>query len=211
VLYMLADLADPVDYSTHVNQLILAKQLIEHGANVNAVSIQHRRTPLHNACSSYVVTNLDFVEYLLEVGADPNAQDFRGLTPLRYTIAKAPGAAKFLLNWPTTDANITGRSGESFQSAVRRTLEQFFDKVALPDNPETVQHQFQLQQWRAIEEMLVLVKGEALIPAPQPLSRALRRKLQVKNISSQQDRLRLPYESRPKYITSPPPNPPAPP
>jgi hypothetical protein len=36
-LYMLADLADPFDYSTHVNQLILAKQLIEHGANVNAV------------------------------------------------------------------------------------------------------------------------------------------------------------------------------
>jgi hypothetical protein len=31
-LHMLADLADPFDYSTHENQLILAKPLIEYGA-----------------------------------------------------------------------------------------------------------------------------------------------------------------------------------
>jgi hypothetical protein len=30
-LHYLADLADPADYSTHENQLIVAKQLIEHG------------------------------------------------------------------------------------------------------------------------------------------------------------------------------------
>jgi hypothetical protein len=156
MLCLLADLADPFDYSTHVNQLILAKQLIEHGANVNAVSNPTGDTPLHNACSSsHVVTNLDFVEHLLEAGADPNARDHTGRTPLMYTMPNAPGAAKFLMNWPTTDANITNGSGESFQSAVRRTLEYFFDKVALPDNPEQVQHNFLLQQWRDIEEMLV--------------------------------------------------------
>jgi hypothetical protein len=151
----LGDLADPFDYSTHVNQLILAKQLIEHGANVNAVSIPFRKTPLHNACSSYVVTNLDFVEYLLDVGADPNAQDFRGLTPLMCTTPDAPGAAKFLLNWLTTDANITTRSGASFLARVRLTTTCFSEVVALPDNPERVQHQFKLQQWREIEAMLV--------------------------------------------------------
>jgi hypothetical protein len=37
----MADLADPSNFSTHENQLILAKQLIEHGANGNAVSIEH--------------------------------------------------------------------------------------------------------------------------------------------------------------------------
>jgi ankyrin repeat protein len=79
-------------------------------------------TPLHRACFSGNVTNLDFVEYLLEVGADPNAQDRSGRTPLLYTTPDAPGAAKFLLNWPTTDVNITTQSGESFLAKVRSTI-----------------------------------------------------------------------------------------
>jgi hypothetical protein len=45
------------------------------------------------------VTNLDVVEYLLEAGADPNAQDHIGKIPLMYTIADTPGAAKCMLNW----------------------------------------------------------------------------------------------------------------
>jgi hypothetical protein len=81
-LHHLANLPDPFDYSTHVNQLILAKQLIEHGANVNTVSTPLDMTPLHRACSSAVVTNLDFIELLLEAGADPNAQYPKGMTPL---------------------------------------------------------------------------------------------------------------------------------
>jgi hypothetical protein len=48
------------------------------------------------------VTNLDFVELLLKKGADPNSQDHLGGTPLTFTKKFAPGAAKFLLNWPTT-------------------------------------------------------------------------------------------------------------
>jgi hypothetical protein len=113
-LHHLADLADPFDYSTHESQLILAKQLIAHGGNVNAVSIPFGTTPLHYACYAGNVTNLDFVELLLEEGADPNSQDSRGQTPLMWTTYFAPGAAKFLLNWPTTDANINTRSGTSF-------------------------------------------------------------------------------------------------
>jgi hypothetical protein len=155
LLHQLAYMAAPSDYSTHENQLILAKQLIEHGANVNAVSIPYGHTPLHSACNAEVVTNLDFVEYLLEAGADPNVQDHLEETPLMYTISYAPGAAKFLLKWPTTDVNITMRSGFSFLAMVRGTVKEFSDKVALPDNPDQVQHQFVLQQWRAIEEMLV--------------------------------------------------------
>jgi hypothetical protein len=71
------------------------------------------------------------------------------------TIKFAPGAAKFLLSWPTTDVNITNRSGETFPFWVRSTIMDFSDKVVLNDNPETVQHQFLLHQWREIEEMLV--------------------------------------------------------
>jgi hypothetical protein len=152
-LHLLADLADPSDYSTHTNQLILAKQLIEHGANVDALSKPHGKTPLHNACYAGVVTNLDFVEFLLEAGADPNAQAFMGVTPLMLTTPYAPGAAKFLLNWPATDANITDQSGESFLVRVRSLITAFSDQIA----PATgqVQHQFLHQQWRVIEELLV--------------------------------------------------------
>jgi hypothetical protein len=154
-LHQLADLAAPSDYSTHENQLILANQLIEHGANVNALTNPQGRTPLHEACHTSNVTNLDFVELLLEAGSDPNAQDHRGLTPLMYTTAHAPGAAKFLLNWPTTDVNITNRYGNSILDRVREAVKHFSDEVARPDNTEKVQHRFLLQQWRSIEEMLV--------------------------------------------------------
>jgi hypothetical protein len=154
-LHHLADLADPFDYSTHENQLILAKQLIEHGANVNAVSSPHCKTPLHMACFASNVTNLDFVELLLEKGANPNTQDHQGMTPLMCTIPGAPGAAKFLLNWPTTDANISIRTEASFLAMIRLFITNFSDNVAPHENPERVQHQFVLQQWRRIEETLV--------------------------------------------------------
>jgi hypothetical protein len=156
LLHYLAYMAAPSDYSTHEKQLILAKQVIEHGANVNAVSSPLGRTPLHNACYGQVVTNLDFVEYLLEAGADPNAQDHMGQTPLICTTPDAPGAAKYLLNWPTTDANVTSRSGASFLARVRSLISDLSDQIVLiHDDPDRVQHQFTIQQWRDIVELLV--------------------------------------------------------
>jgi hypothetical protein len=147
LLHYFADLAEPFDYSTHENQLILSKQLIEHGANVNAISDEDSKTPLHKAYSSGNVINLDFVEYLLGEGADPNAQDDEGMAPLIYAIPDAPGAAKFLQNWPTTDANIT-LSGTSFLRGVGATVKRLSClsiNIALPENPDKVQHQFLLQ------------------------------------------------------------------
>jgi hypothetical protein len=164
----LADLADPFDYSSYQNQLILAKKLIEHGASVSIVSIPHGLTPLHMACYSGVVSNLDFVEFLLKEGADPNAQDQLGTTPLMYTMPDAPGAAIYLQNWPTTDANITNRSGASFLAEVRSLITAFSDKVALPDNPDRVQHQFCSSS--GVRSKRSWWKGEPLIPISQPLS-----------------------------------------
>jgi hypothetical protein len=154
-LHYLADVKDPCNYSIHEKQLVLAKQLIEHGANVNAVSIPVRMTPLHRACHWAKATNLDFVELLLKNGADPNARDYLGRTPLMYTTKDAPGAAKLLLDWPTTDANIISQSGYSFLAMVRETVEFFSDEIGDSDGPEQIQHHFSLQQWTEIEAMLV--------------------------------------------------------
>jgi hypothetical protein len=67
----------------------------------------------------------------------------------------APGAAKFLLNWPTTDANIVTRSGASFLAKVRSDIKHLSAILALRDGPSRVRDEFWLQQWREIEEMLV--------------------------------------------------------
>jgi hypothetical protein len=155
-LHDLARQSNTSDNSAHENLLILAKQLIAHGVNVNAVAIKQGDTPLHMACDSAIVTNLDFIELLLEEGADPNAQDHQGCTPLGNTIRFAPGAAKCLLNWPTTDVKITDRyGGKSFLARVREAEFIITNEFARPDSPTKVQHQFLLQQWRGIEDMLV--------------------------------------------------------
>jgi hypothetical protein len=155
-LHMLAALADPSDYTTHEKQLILAKQLIERGAKVKGVTNPQGRTPLHAACSGSNVTNLDFIELLLKAGADPNAQDYMETTPLMLTIPYAPGAAKFLLNWPTTNVHITNRSGLSFLlELLRMNIKGCSDQIALPDIPDRVRPQFLLDQLRQIEEMVV--------------------------------------------------------
>jgi hypothetical protein len=155
LLHLCANLTDPSDYSTHENQLILAKQLLDKGANVNALTRPEGITPLHSACYAGNVTNLDFVELLLEAGADPNAQDYRGATPLMFTVPYAPSAAKFLLNWPNIDVIIVSRSGVSFLARVREAVKCLSKDFVGPDNPNKVRDQFLHKQWRVIEDMLM--------------------------------------------------------
>jgi hypothetical protein len=159
LLHHLARMADPtsIDYSTHENQVTLGRQLIEHGANVNALSFPNGCTPLHLACHSATTTNLDFIQLLLENGADPNTQDQKGMIPLIHAAMYAPGAAKFLLEFPTTDVNIIDRSGTSFLAYVRGgAIMHFAAKVIQPeDNHDRLEHKFLYQQWCEIEKMLV--------------------------------------------------------
>jgi hypothetical protein len=69
------------------------------------------------------------------------------------TTLYAPSAAKFLLNWPATDANITDQSGESFLVRVRSLITTFSNQIT--SETGQIQHQFIHQQWRVIEELLV--------------------------------------------------------
>jgi hypothetical protein len=160
-LHHLSYMANPNDHSFHKNQVILGQQLFRHGANANlADSFPAGRTPLHNACHSNFVTNLDFIQLLLEKGANPNAHISPGTTPIVAVLPMAPGAAKFLLEWSTlpdtTDIriHIIDPDGVTFLDLVHYCVEDFFDQD--DDNPEQrVKHAFLLQQWREIETMLV--------------------------------------------------------
>jgi ankyrin repeat protein len=98
-LHHLSYQADPQDRFFHKNQVILWQQLFRHGANANLADVLPAgRAPLHIACHSRSVTNLDFIQLLLEMGASPNVQNvLYGMTPVMPTIPMAPGAAKFLL------------------------------------------------------------------------------------------------------------------
>jgi hypothetical protein len=103
---------------------------------------------LHHACTSGIVTNLDFVELPLEAGADPNALNLSGNTPLLETIPFSPNAAKLLLKWDSTDVNITNSlREESFLATVRAHPEK-----VLPHDHE---REFMLEHWHDVEEMLV--------------------------------------------------------
>jgi hypothetical protein len=160
-LYHLSYEVDPKDHSFHKNQIILGQQLIRHGANATFDKLKSGQTPLHLACHSRSVTNLDFIQLLLEKGASPNVQDIYGRTPLMSTIPMAPGAAKFLLEWstpPTTDIDIhiSDRTGATLLDMVRSTIEDCSDQNALPDHPDQqVKYTFLIQQCREIETMLL--------------------------------------------------------
>jgi hypothetical protein len=151
--------ANPNDHTFHRNQVILGQQLFRHGANANLDAYKARLTPLHQACHSVSVTNLDFIQLLLEKGANPNAQDVDGMTPVMSAVPTAPGAANFLLEWstpPTTDIHNTERTGVTLLGWIHSTIEIFSNRAASHDDPnERVKDNFVLQQWREIETMLV--------------------------------------------------------
>jgi hypothetical protein len=154
----LANLTHPdAHHICYASQIFLAKQVVMYGVDVNAV-MPNGSTSLHAACCSTGVINLEYIEFLLQSGANPNAKDRSGRTPLTYTIDWAPGAAKVLIEWPATDVNIVTRSGISMLVYVRMAKLRF---PGTSDNPSperprrAAEDQLLLQQWLEVEEMLL--------------------------------------------------------
>ena len=112
------------------NQVIIGRQLIEiGGANVNLATNQEagRNSPLFFACSSRRCTNLDFIQLLLEHGANPNQQDIYGHTPLMNTIEMSVSAAIFMLafeheNAVRVDVNIHANDGKTMLGLLRKSI-----------------------------------------------------------------------------------------
>jgi hypothetical protein len=145
--------ADMHRFSGH--QLILAEQIFEYGVALNDEIATQYETPLNIACNSDMVINLEFIYLLLQHGADPNARDYHGKTPLTQTIQWAPSAAKVLIEWPTTNVNIVNQSGSSMLALVREVISEIAVNVDNRDNPRRAQDAFRLEQWREVENMLV--------------------------------------------------------
>jgi hypothetical protein len=148
------------------------------------VSLRDPTTNLrsYRACFSGNVTNLDFVEYLLEVGADPNAQERCGKTLLLSTTPDTPSAAKFLLSWPTTDVNIISRDGESFQAKVRSTIAFFQTKLHSLIIPTRSRTNSSSSSGVKSKRYWCWRKQEPLIPLLQPLSRGLRQGMGLRDV-----------------------------
>jgi hypothetical protein len=157
-LHCLVQLSDPSKEHMLENQCILAKQLIKAGANVNARAQRglHKSTPLHEACSSHNCTNLDLIQLLLNHGANPNAKNSEGFTPLHYTMGNAPGAAKFLLMYSDKiDPDILTKDGRYFLAMVRDIIAEGTSAARLPHNLDSEKVLFQIKQWEEVEKLLV--------------------------------------------------------
>jgi hypothetical protein len=157
LLNWLAQVMHPNGHRTcYANQILLARQLVEYGVDVNAAVMPNGTTPLHTACCSAGVTNLEFINFLLQSGADPNARNHKGATPLMWTTEWAPNAAKILIEWPTTDVNVVDQKGLSMLTFVRQVLENISGAADSPGNAcRKAEDRLRLQQWLEVEEMLV--------------------------------------------------------
>jgi hypothetical protein len=112
-------------------------------------------TPLHNACFSGNCTILDYIQLILDHGANPNAKYIDGLTPIHYTYSNAPGAAKFLLTYSNkTDPDILPSDGRSFLAVVRSSIAEGKAEARLRDNPEKEKQLFLVKQWEEVEKLL---------------------------------------------------------
>ncbi|MCB1116378.1 MAG: ankyrin repeat domain-containing protein [Chlamydiia bacterium] len=72
-------------YIAGTNQHEIARMLLEQGANVNSVAQRNNSTPLHLAAEK---TDLDMIDLLISYGADANAKDKEGKTPLHLFMIK---------------------------------------------------------------------------------------------------------------------------
>lgn len=112
------------------NQVAIARQLIEGGADVNRPSLENGAgliAPLYFACRSTHCTNLDFIQLLIENGANPNQQTVDGMTPLLASIEMAVGAAIFILkfehaNKVEVDPNVQSKNGATLWSTLVQAL-----------------------------------------------------------------------------------------
>jgi len=154
-LHKLAEGGNPLKERSLKNQVIIGRQLILAGCNVNARCGKNlkKMTVLHKACHSSTHTNLAFIKLLLDNGADPNARNSFGETPIMYTLDYSTGAAKFLLEYSNkTDPNIFTNAGRSLLACLRKSIK---ERKARKNRSDKQRDRYLVQQLIDLEAMLV--------------------------------------------------------
>lgn len=85
----------PLDYAAMHGRADQADLLIAFGANLNAKDNFFGETPLHYAiaaCLEAPLSHLEVAQLLIDRGADVNARDIQGLTPMDYAKRHVPNA-----------------------------------------------------------------------------------------------------------------------
>lgn len=107
----------------------IAKMLLKAGANPNSAENHRRSAPLHYAADGYVISDLwndknqvAMIRLLLKVGAEINAQDKNGATPLHRAVRTRCAAVVECLLYAGADAAIKNKPGSTaFHLAVQNT------------------------------------------------------------------------------------------